>query len=103
MRKLALLLTALLLGLVTGCGAESVSPTPTSTSIPTLPPSPTSTTSETVPAGPTVDITSSGSASCAEQPFTFQVESRIPPVTEEDHVRGPANASMTVIEYADFQ
>jgi hypothetical protein len=36
-------------------------------------------------------------------PFDFPVESRIPPITEEDHVHGPADAPITFIEYADFQ
>jgi hypothetical protein len=30
-------------------------------------------------------------------------EPRIPPITEADHVHGPANARITIIEYADFQ
>jgi len=36
-------------------------------------------------------------------PQSLPVEPRIPPVTEADHVHGPANAPITVIEYADFQ
>jgi protein-disulfide isomerase/cyclophilin family peptidyl-prolyl cis-trans isomerase len=31
------------------------------------------------------------------------VESRIPSITEDDHVKGPDDAEITVIEYADFQ
>jgi hypothetical protein len=26
-----------------------------------------------------------------------------PPVTEADHIKGPANARVTLIEYSDFQ
>jgi len=37
------------------------------------------------------------------EPFDFPVEPRIPPVTEEDHIHGPADAPITFIEYADFQ
>jgi hypothetical protein len=37
------------------------------------------------------------------QPLDLPVEPRIPPVTEADHVHGPANAPITIIEYADFQ
>jgi len=37
------------------------------------------------------------------EPFDFPVESRIPPVTEKDHIHGPADAPITFIEYADFQ
>jgi len=50
-----------------------------------------------------VDPTPSGPAFCVEAPFDFPAELRIPPVTEEDHVHGPADASITFIEYADFQ
>ena len=42
-------------------------------------------------------------ASCTIQPLTLPDEPRIPPVTEADHVHGPADAPITVIEYADFQ
>ncbi|MBE9472049.1 MAG: peptidylprolyl isomerase [Chloroflexi bacterium] len=94
MRKTALLLTVLLLGLVTGCGGESASPT--------VLPSPTST-PETATAAPSVSATPSGPASCVAEPFDFPVEPRIPPVTEEDHIHGPADAPITFIEYADFQ
>jgi len=38
-----------------------------------------------------------------EAPFDFPVEPRIPPVTEDDHVHGPADAPITFFEYADFQ
>jgi len=95
MRKLALLLIVLLL--VVGCGKESASPTPTSIPIPTLLPSPPS--DPEIPAA----ITPSGPATCELEPFDLPVESRIPPVTEEDHVHGPADAPITFFEYADFQ
>ena len=104
MRKPALLLTVLLLGLVVGCGVElpTPSPSPTPTSLPTSPPSPTPA-SEAATAVPPASDTAPGSASCVAAPFDFPVESRIPPITEEDHVHGPADAPITFIEYADFQ
>jgi hypothetical protein len=42
-------------------------------------------------------------AFCAAEPLNLPVEPRIPPVTEADHVQGPADAPITIIEYADFQ
>jgi hypothetical protein len=47
--------------------------------------------------------TPSGPAACVASPLDFQAEPRIPPVTEDDHVHGPADAPITFIEYADFQ
>jgi len=57
----------------------------------------------TATAAPTAAVASSGPAACVEAPLDFQVEPRIPPVTEDDHVHGPADAPITFIEYADFQ
>jgi hypothetical protein len=42
-------------------------------------------------------------AFCMAQPLDLPVEPRIPPVTEADHVQGPTEARITIIEYADFQ
>ena len=96
MRRCALLLVVLVLGLVTGCGGEAASPTPTLAPSPTAAPA-------TATALPPASPTPSGPASCVAAPMDFPVESRIPPLTEEDHVHGPADASITFIEYADFQ
>jgi cyclophilin family peptidyl-prolyl cis-trans isomerase len=94
MRERALLLTVLLLGLAAGCGGESASPTPS----PSPPPAP-----ATATAPPPASPTPSGPAVCVEAPLEFPVEPRIPPVTEDDHIHGPADAPITFIEYADFQ
>jgi hypothetical protein len=94
MRKSALILFVLLLGLIAGCGAESETPSPS--------PSPTPVPA-TATAAPTEAVTSSGPAACVAAPLDFQAEPRIPPVTEDDHVHGPADAPITFIEYADFQ
>ena len=94
MRKRALLLMVLVLVLVAGCAGESASPTPS--------PPPTAALATATAAPPAIP-TPSGPASCVAEPFDFPVESRIPPLTEEDHVHGSADASITFIEYADFQ
>jgi len=37
------------------------------------------------------------------EPLEFPTNPNIPPVTEDDHSHGPADAPITFIEYADFQ
>ena len=98
MRKFVLLSLVLLLGLVAGCGGGATpSPSPSPSPLPASPtPVP-----ETATAAPSVIEAPSGPASCEQ--FSFPAEDRIPPVTEEDHVRGPADAPITFIEYSDFQ
>jgi cyclophilin family peptidyl-prolyl cis-trans isomerase/protein-disulfide isomerase len=104
-RKFVLLTIVLLIGLVAGCG-EGATPSPSPT-----PPPPTTaseteaeTESETNPdptALPAASPTPSGPATC--ETFELPVEPRIPDVTEDDHVLGPDDASITFIEYADFE
>lgn len=91
MRRFALLVIALALGLIAGCGKETAIPTVAPSPVPTIPAAmlPTA-----PPAGPTV--------MCRAAPRTGLVEG-LPPVTEEDWSRGSADAAVTLIEYSDFQ
>ncbi len=101
MHKFVLLLTILLLvGVTAGCasGGEAASP------ISSPPPSPTSVSSTSASAAPTtVAVVPSGPASCELSPVEFPSNPNIPPVSEADHTEGPDDASITFIEYADFQ
>ena len=94
MRKPALFafVMVLTLVLVAGCGGEAASPTPSPTPAPA-----------TATVAPPTSVSPSGPAVCVDEPLDFPVVSGIPPVTEEDHVHGPADAPITIIEYADFQ
>jgi cyclophilin family peptidyl-prolyl cis-trans isomerase/protein-disulfide isomerase len=58
-------------------------------------------TPDTDPTDSATTPTPSGPATC--EIFTLPVESRIPPINENDHVKGPDDAEITFIEYADFQ
>ena len=104
MRK-SIFLLVLLLVLVAGCGKgqappiSSPPPSPSPSPLPSPTPSPGKTASPTSE----VEATPSGPATCVEAPFDFPTEPRIPPVTEEDHTIGSADAPITFIEYADFQ
>lgn len=95
MRRAVLLSVVLLVGLAVGC----TQPTPEAT----LPPTQTLP-SETPDASPDESPTPempAVSATC--EVFTLPPESPIPPVTEDDHVLGPDDAAITIIEYADFE
>ena len=111
MRKQVVFTVVLVLsiGLLTGCGVSMPSPSSTSaqavapteeTATRSLPPTNTPEAVATTVPQPTVP---SGPATCVVEPFPFPEESRIPPVTEADHVIGPEDAAITFIEYADFQ
>jgi len=95
-RKIGYLLTAItVLTLIAGCQAADTPEAPTDTPPSDATPTPTTEAS--------VTPTPSGPASCQLAPLEFEEEPRIPPITEDDHVHGPEDASITYIEYADFQ
>lgn len=88
MRRLVRLTAIIVLGLAAGC-TTTTTPSPTATPMPTKPPTAMSATG------------TPGTVECRARPFG-KVEG-LPPVSDEDWVRGPAAASITLIEYADFQ
>lgn len=96
MRKVPFLLAlGSLLVVMTGCRSEQTTPTsnvPTLAVTPTLPPSPVS--------WPT---TAPGQAVCRTVPPIGALVEGLPPVTAQDWSHGPADAPVTLIEYADFQ
>lgn len=102
MKKFSVLLAVFIGMALVGCSGATrptalptVQPTPEVT--PTVAPAP------TVPANEMPSSQPSAPATCTLEPIQFPVNSAIPPVTSSDHIHGPVNASITVIEYADFQ
>jgi len=101
MRTRFLLLIVLLAALIAGCAGQT--PTPTPTPSPTPLPDPTDTAAPTTEAPASATATPSGPATCELAPLEFAPEPSIPDVTDDDHIKGPEEASITFIEYADFQ
>jgi cyclophilin family peptidyl-prolyl cis-trans isomerase/protein-disulfide isomerase len=101
-RKAVLLSLVLLLALAAACNPETTpspaSSTPTSASGTDATGAPTTEAPATeVPTTPTP----SGPATC--EVFNLPAEAPIPDINEDDHVIGPDDATITFIEYADFQ
>lgn len=98
MRKsaLALVLGGLLL-VGAGCNSGAATPTPTyAGQVPTLTPAPVATATGMATRVP-------GSTTCRAVPPVGMLLTGLPPVTDQDWVRGPATATLTLIEYSDFQ
>ncbi len=82
-----------LLMMAVGCGGGQTTPT---SNVPTLE------TTATAEASPP-PTSSPGQAACrAVSPVGYPVDD-VPPVTDQDWSIGPADAPVTLIEYADFQ
>ncbi len=108
MKKSFLLLMMLMAVGLAGClPKEQATPTSTtistSTAIATTEALPTPTVVLTVPTE-TAFLLDSGCTVISRQPTPDPAaESIYPPVTEADHVKGPDDAKVTIIEYSDFQ
>ncbi len=104
MRKPWPLFVFMVLLALSACAPQAVV-TPTATQAPT-----------TVSAAPTaaagdptqVQFQASGPATCTSRSGKAiepnpTIAALFPPITEQDHILGPASAKMTIIEYSDFQ
>jgi hypothetical protein len=106
MRRLVFSLSVLILLLVSACSQQTPTPTLQATQAPTK--APTVTGQPDAATAPTqVPIVASGPAKCTVKsslPKMNPTEAALlPPVTEKDWVRGPANAKVTFMDYGDFQ
>jgi hypothetical protein len=111
MRKHLPLAVLLLAAFLMGCGGPAT-PTdrpsdvvvePTDTSVPTEVPTevPSPTIGQESGGEPTA--ASSEPAACVQASAEFPPLQGLPPVSEEDHIKGSADARITLIEYSDFQ
>jgi hypothetical protein len=104
MKKSILLFLMLLAVGLAGCLPQvQATPTSTSTSIATTETKPAPTVVLTVPTQ-SAFLPDPGCTVITRQPTPGPTEESIyPPVSESDHVKGPDNAKVTIIEYSDFQ
>ena len=102
MKKIILLLTGIALSLAACQGqAASPQPTPTEAATPSLVPTiPTIQTEAT----PTQPVAPAGCTVISPEPMPGPTETSLfPLVSSDDWVKGPKSASITLIEYSDFQ
>ena len=97
MRKQILSLLLLVSVVLSACAKS------TPTSLPTFP-APAATTVLEVPQTSALEAPDSGCTVIARQPTPGPTQASLfPPVTKDDHVKGPETAKVTIIEYSDFQ
>jgi len=95
MKKTVLYLLLVVSMLLAGCSDSTTATTPAEANTPKPPIS----VPATVASGTTMDCTV-----ISQEPTPGPTaESLFPPVTENDWVRGPDTASVTILEYSDFQ
>ena len=100
MRKtIPLLVIGVLLVVAVGCSGAPITPR---SNVPTLPAA-TSQPEATDQATAEPDDAAPALAGCHAVPSVGQELDNLPPTTADDWVRGPADATLTLIEYADFQ
>ena len=102
MKKIPLLLTGIALTLAACQGqAASPQPAPTETATPSLAPTIRVTQADATPTQPTAPT---GCTVISPRPTPGPTETSLfPPVSSDDWVKGPADASITLTEYSDFQ
>jgi hypothetical protein len=115
MRKYTLLVAALLAALLVGCGgatapASDATKGPLEAAEETLSTQPDATDKPLPTAGsaaatdtPGAATGPAGPAECVAAEAEFPLQPGLPPITTEDNAEGPADASITLIEYSDFQ
>ena len=102
MKKIILLLAGMALSLAACQGqAASPQPTPTEAATPSLVPTIQATQAEATPTQPSAPA---GCTAISPEPTPGPTETSLfPLVNSDDWVKGPEDASITLIEYSDFQ
>ena len=99
MRKQLVIFVLLLSVVLSACAKTTATPTSQPTAA-----APAATSALEVPSSSDLAAPDSGCTVVAKQPTPGPTQlSLYPPVTKEDHVKGPDTAKVTIIEYSDFQ